>query len=143
MQGLQQESLDVAFRDVDADSWNTTRRGVILNQVFETYDLSYTLDDFRILDLEEDIAIVRYLQTMKRVAGPPMEDNTLDILQVFRKPSNKWVMFNQIILRVTPLIPPATQPATGANTPTTPGNDDKSDPDPGDSDSGDEHKETP
>lgn len=100
-------------------------------QVFRTFKLEYSIDDFKLLYHDDEVAVTRVKQTVKKIEGPDFKDNQRDALQIFRKRDGQWKIFEQVILDRTFLeaapkpapttlpVAPATPSATPPTTPPT------------------------
>ena len=109
----QKEDLAGTIENVDARL--IVKYGTQFGQIFKTYKLEYSLDDFKLLYHDDEIAVTRVKQTLKKVEGPDFKDNERDALQIFRKRDGKWKIYEQVILDRTfleaaPKSAPATQP---------------------------------
>ena len=115
----QKEDLGGTIENVDrrlAVKYRTQFR-----EVFRTYKLEYSLDEFKLLYHDDEVAVTRVKQTVKKVEGPDFKDNQRDALQIFRKRDGQWKIFEQVILdrtildaapKPTPTIQPAESPST-------------------------------
>ncbi len=122
----QKEDLAGTIENVDVRL--IVKYGTQFGQIFKTYKLEYSLDDFKLLYHDDEIAVTRVKQTLKKVEGPEFKDNQRDALQIFRKRDGEWKIFEQVILDRTfldtptkpaPTPPPATPSATPPVTPPT------------------------
>ena len=109
----QKEDLAGTIENVDARL--IVKYGTQFGQIFKTYKIEYSLDDFKLLYHDDEIAVTRVKQTLKKVEGPDFKDNERDALQIFRKRDGKWKIYEQVILDRTfleaaPKPAPATQP---------------------------------
>ncbi len=115
----QKEDLSGTIENVDrrlAVKYRTQFR-----EVFRTYKLEYSLDDFKLLYHDDEVAVTRVKQTVKKVEGPEFKDNQRDALQIFRTRDGQWKIFEQVILDRTfldaepkpaPATPPTKEPDT-------------------------------
>ncbi len=116
----QKENLAGTIENVDtrlAAKYATQYR-----QIFRTYKLDYSLDDFKLLYHDDEVAVTRVRQTLKKVEGPDFKDNQRDALQIFRNRDGQWKIFEQVILDRTildaaPKPAPTTLPAAPETTP--------------------------
>ncbi len=125
----QEEDLAATIENVDPRL--ATKYAVQFQKIFRTYKLEYARDDFKLLYHDEEVAVTRVKQTLKKVEGPDFKDNQRDALQIFRKRDGKWKIFEQVILDRTfldtapkpapttpPAAPPAAPPAGAGRRPT-------------------------
>ncbi len=123
---------DVAGTIENVDRRLAVKYATQFQKVFRTYKLEYSLDDFKLLYHDDEVAVTRVKQTVKKVEGPDFKDNQRDALQIFRNRDGKWKIFEQVILERTfldaapkpapttlPVAPPTTPPATPPTTPPT------------------------
>ena len=100
-QAKQNEDLQALFANVDR--LVALRQQAQFRKIFGAYDLRYSLDDFKLLYSDEELAIARFRQTVKKTSGPAFKDNQKDALQVFVKREGKWRIFEQVIIDRTDL----------------------------------------
>ncbi len=114
----QKEDLAGTIENVDARL--VVKYGTQFGQIFKTYKLEYSLDDFKLLYHDDEVALTRVKQTLKKVEGPDFKDNQRDALQIFRNRDGQWKIFEQVILDRT-FLAAATKPppATPSTTPPT------------------------
>ncbi len=115
----QKEDLAATIENVDPRL--ATKYAVQFQKIFRTYDLTYSLDDFKLLYHDDEVAVTRVKQTLKKVEGPDFKDNQRDALQIFRKRDGKWKIFEQVILDRTfldtaPKPTPTTEPTESPST---------------------------
>ncbi len=122
----QKEDLPGTIQNLDPRL--ATKYAVQFRQVFRTFKLEYSIDEFKLLYHDDEVAVARLKQTMKKVEGPDFKDNQRDALQIFRNRDGKWKIFEQVILDRTfldaatkpaPTNPAAIPPATPSSTPAT------------------------
>ncbi len=126
----QQENLTGTIENVDRRL--LVKYGTQFRQIFRTYKLDFSLDDFKLLYHDDEVAVARVKQTVKKVEGPDFRDNERDALQIFRKRDGQWKIFEQVILDRTfldtptkpapttlPVTPPVTPPVIPPTTPPT------------------------
>ena len=119
----QKEDLPGTIENLDPRL--TVKYTTQFRQVFRTFDIEYSIDEFKLLYHDDEVALTRLKQTMKKVAGPEFKDNQRDALQIFRKRDGQWKIFEQVILERTfldaapkpapkpaPATPPTASPAT-------------------------------
>ena len=116
----QEEDLPGTIENLDPRL--TVKYATQFRQVFRTFKLEYSIDDFKLLYHDDEVAVTRLKQTMKKVEGPDFKDNQRDALQIFRNRDGQWKIFEQVILDRTfldaaPKPAPTTLPVTPATTP--------------------------
>ena len=95
-QAKQNEDLEGTLKDVHERVGNRQRRTFI--KIFKAYDLTYSLDSFKLLYHDSEIAIARVKQTLRRIDGPMFKDNRRDILQIYRRSPLKWQLADLVVL---------------------------------------------
>ncbi len=122
------QKKDLAATIENLDPRLATKYAVQFQKIFRTYKLEYSIDDFKLLYHDDELAVTRVKQTIKKVEGPDFKDNQRDALQIFRKRDGQWKIFEQVILDRTfldaatkpaPATPVAAPPATPPTTPPT------------------------
>ncbi len=119
----QKEDLAATIKNVDTRL--IVKYGTQYREVFRTFNLKYSLDDFKLLYHDDEVAVTRVKQTLKKVEGPDFKDNQRDALQIFRNRDGQWKIFEQVILDRTfldaapkpvpttlPVAPPTDSPST-------------------------------
>ncbi|MCH8851645.1 MAG: hypothetical protein IID41_03220 [Planctomycetes bacterium] len=109
----QEENLAGTIENVDRRL--AVKYATQFQQVFRTFKLEYSLDDFKLLYHDDEVAVTRVKLTVKKVEGPDFKDNQRDALQIFRKRDGQWKIFEQVILDrtfldATPKPAPTTKP---------------------------------
>ena len=56
------------------------------------------MDDFKLLYHDQEVAVARVKQTIRRISGPMFKDNRRDGLQVFLRTSGKWQLYELVVL---------------------------------------------
>ena len=92
----QKEDINGTIENIDKNL--VARYGNGFRQVFRSYDLNFSLDDFKLLYHDDEVAVARVKQTMKKVEGPEFKDNQRDALQIFRIRDGQWKIHEQVIL---------------------------------------------
>ena len=122
----QEENLAATIENVDPRL--VVKYGTQFQQIFRTYKLDYSLDDFKLLYHDDEVAVTRVKQTLKKVEGPDFKDNQRDALQIFRKRDGQWKIFEQVILDRT-FLEAAPKPVSNTQPTESPSNQPKEQPD--------------
>ncbi len=64
-------------------------------RIFNDYNLSYEIIDFKYIAYDGDLAYARIKQVTKKISGPAFQNNELDAVQVFRQESGVWKLWSQ------------------------------------------------
>ena len=73
----------------------------VLNQMFPAYDLKYTLLNYVYIGTDGEYAYAKVKHETKKVSGPAFQNNELEALQVFKRESGAWKLWNQANLSIT------------------------------------------
>ncbi len=109
-QAKAKQEEDLAGTIENLDPRLATKYAIQFQKIFRTYKLEYSIDDFKLLYHDDEVAVTRVKQTLKKVEGPEFKDNQRDALQIFRNSDGKWKIFEQVILDRT-FLDAATMPA--------------------------------
>ncbi|ADU32278.1 FxLYD domain-containing protein [Evansella cellulosilytica] len=95
------EDIDLYMSTLHSDSpqYDLTREQ--LTQLFEVYDLQYTLDDIEVIEITGDEAEVRLIQTTEKLAGPEFQDNQVEALNRMKKENGEWKIYDTEIIEAT------------------------------------------
>ncbi len=77
-------TTDVSVRDQTVSSAEWT---------FDTYDLSYELEDVEVTSLTSTEAEVSLKQTTTKISGPDFNDNTVTVVHSLHKVDGEWVIY--------------------------------------------------
>ncbi|NVK37288.1 MAG: nuclear transport factor 2 family protein [Gammaproteobacteria bacterium] len=72
----------------------------MMEQLFSAYEISFTIHNIKVIGSDGDYAYARVTQSSKKVSGPAFQDNTLDMLQVFKKEDDQWKLWTQANLDI-------------------------------------------
>lgn len=99
-----------ATQDEDIDAyWETCKPAsplvkkqtkATLDIVFATYDLSVTLDSYKLISIDGDAAVVEIKMTTKKIRGPEFKDNQIKQRSALKKIDGKWYIVSSEILSV-------------------------------------------
>ncbi|MBQ2622075.1 MAG: hypothetical protein IJF84_12110 [Thermoguttaceae bacterium] len=71
-----------------------------LKIVFERYDLSVTIDSYKLISIDGDSAVVEIKMTTKKIRGPEFKDNQIKQRNNLKKIDGKWYIVSSEILSV-------------------------------------------
>lgn len=99
-----------ATQDEDIDAyWETCKPAsplvkkqtkAAMDIVFATYDLSVTLDSYKLISIDGDAAVVEIKMTTKKIRGPEFKDNQIKQRNSLKKIDGKWYIVSSEILSV-------------------------------------------
>ncbi len=80
-------------------SYQATRQQVA--PLFQQYDLTYELNDYEFVGLTGEFAVIKVLQTTRKVGGVgAFNNNQIELLQAFKKEGGQWKFWSQTILNM-------------------------------------------
>ena len=82
----------------DSPAYATTEQ--LMQQVFDTYDLSYEIADLVVLSVEDDEARVSFVLTTRKISGPEFRDNEITGVFILRQDGDVWKIYSQEISNI-------------------------------------------
>lgn len=92
----QKEDLKGTVENIDEPLVARYSKG--FQQVFRLYDIKFSLDDFKLLYFDDEVAVTRVKQTLRKIEGPEFKDNQRIALQIFRIRDGVWKIHEQVML---------------------------------------------
>jgi ketosteroid isomerase-like protein len=91
------EGVLKAFHPQSPQKANTEEN---LRRIFKTHDVQLTFSDFKFIGEDGNYAVVRMKEKSTRIPSSDgtFNDNTSDVLYVFRKDGKAWKIWNEMIL---------------------------------------------
>ena len=104
IQATQNEDLD-AFWETSkpANAQIKEQTEAVMKILFETYDLSYTIDSYKLTSYHGDSASVEVVMTTKKISGPEFNDNQIKSQHDLKKIDGKWYLVNSQMLDIKSL----------------------------------------
>ncbi|WP_068544335.1 hypothetical protein [Thalassotalea crassostreae] len=96
----QAEDLNATLKTIHSQSASFAPSQNALNQIFSTYDLKYSLLEFKFIAEEGGYAYARVKQLTEKITGPAFSNNELESLQIFKKENGSWKLWTQANLAV-------------------------------------------
>ena len=90
METTQNEDIEGALKDLDLPQEKLDRNRQVMKEMFEMYDLEYTMVGFKVLKCEGDSAVVEVVMDTKKVSGPEFKDNRSKLVYGMKKESGRW-----------------------------------------------------
>jgi len=101
LKATQAEDMKATLKTVHTTSPVYAGTKQMLQQIFSTYDLKYTLLEYKFVGEENGYAYIRIKQLTEKINGPEFRTNELEALQVFKQENGVWKMWTQANLSVT------------------------------------------
>ena len=101
LRATQAEEMEAALKTVHTASGGYAVTKQMLQQIFSTYDLKYTLLEYKFVGEESGYAYARIKQLTEKINGPEFRTNELEALQVFKQENGVWKMWTQANLSIT------------------------------------------
>lgn len=106
IQATQNEDLDAFWETCKLDNAQFRKQTeFIMNFLFETYDLSYKIDSYKLISNDGKTAAVEVVMTTKKIRGPEFQDNQSKAKHTLKKIDGKWYIVGSNILDVVYLKP--------------------------------------
>ena len=101
IQATQDEDFDALWETVKpANAQVKKQTEAVMKMLFETYDLSYKLDSFKLTSYNGDNATVEIVLTTKKIRGPEFKNNQSKSEHYLKKIDGKWYIDNSKPLNV-------------------------------------------
>jgi len=69
-------------------------------RLFDDYNLSFELLDFKYIAYDGDLAYARVKQVTRKISGPAFQNNEIDTVQIFRQESGVWKLWTQANIEI-------------------------------------------
>lgn len=94
LEAMEMEDIEAAMKTVDKRSPGYASSSTNIPNLFEKYDLDYSLNDMKIIAFRGDSAFVDFTQTTKKIGGPGLyRDNESMGTHLLRKHEGAWLIF--------------------------------------------------
>ncbi|UJF34216.1 copper amine oxidase N-terminal domain-containing protein [Paenibacillus hexagrammi] len=93
----QEENLEAVMDTVDESSPVYDSTKATLSQIFTVYDLSYTINDMKLMKVDHDQAEVKLTSTAKKVKGPEFKDNKSVAVVQLHRVGGEWKTYQTVI----------------------------------------------
>ncbi|WP_162551171.1 copper amine oxidase N-terminal domain-containing protein [Paenibacillus tepidiphilus] len=86
-----EENIDGLLADLTAGTAEYEQAKQLYSQIFQTYDLSYTLESAKIIDYTDSQAAVYVIQTTKKLKGPEFKNNrAASVMMLVKGEDGSW-----------------------------------------------------
>ena len=96
----QNENMDKAMSSLHSQSPSYMPTKNMLKNVFGNYDLKYTLESYKYIAYDGDLAYVRVKQSTTKISGPSFHNNVIDAVQAYRKENGQWKLWSQMNINI-------------------------------------------
>lgn len=96
----QSEDLGAYLSTIHRSSPVKNQTRASLQQLFDTYDLHYTIDSIEVTSLAENEAFVRVIQTTFKVNGPQFRNNRIEVTNELRRQDGDWKLYDSKINKI-------------------------------------------
>ena len=93
IEAASQENIEAYMNTIDLDSPNREQNRMLMEWIFNSYDLNYVLDSYEIASIVDDTARVKIVQTTTKIDGADFKDNRLTGVHILKKNNNRWKFF--------------------------------------------------
>ncbi|MGL5871734.1 MAG: hypothetical protein ACRC2R_05080 [Xenococcaceae cyanobacterium] len=93
-QALNEENVTAYMSTIDLKSPDYAQTKEAVSKVSEYYDLKYELNSVDILKISTNEAIVRIIQTTKKIRGEDFKNNRIESLNTLKKIKGQWKFYS-------------------------------------------------
>jgi hypothetical protein len=92
------EDLSGVMMTVHPESAQYSSTELIVEQLFERFDLEFIVEEIEIIEQSDEEAKVRFTQLTMKVSGPEFKNNRIKGNHTLRKSDGSWLIFDTKIL---------------------------------------------
>ncbi len=101
LHAIEIENLELLEETIHPNSPSRAQSLAITKKLWQIYDVKYRLDEFEVVEINGNEAVVRTTMTVKKVRGPAFQDNQITMLNVVRKDTDgKWKIYSSKIEKI-------------------------------------------
>lgn len=100
IKALNEENIEAYMSTIDPRSPGFEVTKNIQLQAFSQYDLKYVMNQFDVISLSSNTAVIRVDQTTTKIRGPQFRNNRLVSIHNLKKSNGQWKMFSSQIQKV-------------------------------------------
>lgn len=97
---MEQENIEGVKRTIDDSSPGYAMTIDMTEEIFQQYDLKYTLESAKVIEKKGDRARVWFIQITEKSSGPAFRDNRLTGIHTLRKISGSWFITTTEIVEI-------------------------------------------
>lgn len=94
------EDVDAYMNTISSESlvYEPTKEAIV--QVFELYDLEVSVDKIKVLEIDDETAIVQVTQTTKKIEGQEFKNNKTTVKYTLIKTEDGWKLDNTEMVNI-------------------------------------------
>ena len=93
IEAAEQEDIETYMTTIDKNSPSREQNRMLMEWIFDSYDLNYVIEEYEIVSIADDTARVKIIQTTTKVAGADFKDNRLTGVHILKKTEDQWKFF--------------------------------------------------
>ena len=93
IEAAEQEDIETYMTTIDKNSPSREQNRMLMEWIFDSYDLNYVIEEYEIVSIADDTARVKIIQTTTKVAGADFKDNRLTGVHILKKTEGQWKFF--------------------------------------------------
>ncbi|MFZ2324450.1 MAG: hypothetical protein WAV89_12240 [Ignavibacteriaceae bacterium] len=97
---LNKEDLDGAMSTIHPESPDYEGTKELTEKILERYDLSYKIEDIKVIEENDNEAKVRFTQVVKKIKGPEFKDNRTTGIHTLKKDGDSWKIYSTEMVKV-------------------------------------------
>lgn len=100
IEAMKHEDIEGIKQTIDGTSPGYNMTIDMTKDIFQQYDLQYTMESMKVIEKKGDNARVWFIQITEKVNGPAFRDNKLTGIHTLRKIDGKWYLSDTEIVDV-------------------------------------------
>jgi hypothetical protein len=92
LMAMEKEDIESVKRTIDTSSPAYAMTIDMTEEIFQQYDLKYTLESVKMIEAEETTARVWFIQVTEKISGPAFRNNRLTGIHTLKKIDGSWVI---------------------------------------------------
>jgi hypothetical protein len=97
---LNEENVEDYMATIDPNSPAFQPTKDLIPQAFANTDLKYVMDEFDVINISDNTAEVRVVQTTTKIRAPQFRDNRMIFIHSFKKSNGTWKMFSSDVQKI-------------------------------------------
>jgi hypothetical protein len=100
LSAMEREDITGVKRTIDSSSPVFDMTVDMTEEIFQQYDLTYTLERIDVIEVKDNNARVSFIQVTEKTSGPAFRDNRLSGIHTLKKTKGTWVITNTEIVDI-------------------------------------------
>ncbi|PHX55705.1 hypothetical protein CP500_009425 [Tychonema bourrellyi FEM_GT703] len=100
IKALNEENIEAYMSTIDPGYRGFEVTKNIQLQIFSQYDLKYVINQFDVISLSSNTAVIRVDQTTTKIRGPQFRNNRLVLIHNLNKSNGQWKMFSSEVQKI-------------------------------------------